>query len=377
MISSPFARHDRTLLGRWWWTVDRLTLLALLTLMMIGTILIAAGSPAVAERTGLAPMHFIMRHMVLLGPAIVLMLATSLLNLWGVRIVAWGMLLLFIPLLALTLVMGSEAKGASRWIYVAGLSVQPSEFVKPAFAVVSGFLLSQVKQHEKGLPLLLSIGFLGLIVLLLMLQPDLGQSVVLTTIWIGQLFLAGVPLTLGVGFGLAGMAGVAGAYLTLDHVYKRINGFLNPDASDTFQIDKSIAAFAHGGITGTGPGQGTVKNLLPDAHADFIFAVAGEEFGLFVCLGIVLIFAFIVVRGLARVLSTDNLFVVLAVGGLLVQFGAQALINMGSSLHLIPTKGMTLPFLSYGGSSLLALGLAMGLLLALTRKRTSAEEVTP
>ncbi len=374
MIASPFARHDRTLLGRWWWTVDRLTLLALMVLIMIGTILIAAGSPAVAERTGLAPMHFIIRHIVLLGPAIVLMLTVSLLNLWGVRVVAWATLAIFIPLLALTLVMGSEAKGASRWIYLAGLSVQPSEFVKPAFAVVTGFLLSQVKIYERAAPLLLSVGLLGLIVLLLMLQPDLGQSVVLVAIWIGQICLAGVPLTLGAGFMAAGLAGVVGAYFVLDHVQKRINTFLNPEASDTFQIDRSLAAFANGGITGTGPGQGTVKNYLPDAHADFIFAVAGEELGLFACLLIVLLFTFIIVRGLARVLSTENLFVLLAVGGLLVQFGCQALINMGSSLHLIPTKGMTLPFLSYGGSSLLALGLAMGMLLALTRKRTSAEE---
>ncbi len=375
MIAHPFARHDQTLLGRWWWTVDRLTLAALALLIAMGTILIAAGSPAVAERTDLPPMHFIVRHLVLLGPAIVVMLTASLLNPRGVRWIAWFTLLLFIPLLALTLVMGSEAKGASRWIYIAGLSVQPSEFVKPAFAVVSGWLLAQVKLHERPKALLLATGFWLITVALLMLQPDLGQTVVVTIIWGSQLFLAGLPFSLVVGFGVASVLGISAAYMMLPHVASRIDRFFNPGVGDSFQIDKSLQAFANGGLTGTGPGQGVVKNLVPDAHADFIFAVAGEELGLFACLLIVMLFAFIFVRGLARAMGSENLFVMLAAGGLLVQFAIQAFINMGSSLHLIPTKGMTLPFISYGGSSLLAVGLAMGLLLALTRKRTSAEEV--
>src|SRR3546814_573654 len=197
---------------------------------------------------------------------------------------------------------------------------------------------------------------------MLLAQPDLGMAVIVTAVWGIQFFLAGLPMILVVGLAALGAAGLVGSYFLFSHVASRIDRFLDPSSGDSYQIDRSLEAFMNGGLWGTGPGEGTVKLYLPDAHADFIFAVAGEEFGLFWCLVLVALFAFIVLRGFFRLNDDGNLFVVLAGAGLLVQFGLPDLINMGSTLHLIPTKGMTLPFVSYGGSSLIALGIGMGMM---------------
>jgi cell division protein FtsW len=204
---------------------------------------------------------------------------------------------------------------------------------------------------------------------LLLLQPDLGMTVIVSATWFVQFFLAGLPIiwvALLVG---GGIAGVTGAYFSLAHVRERIDSFLDPAVGDRYQIERSLEAFMNGGLIGRGPGEGTVKEVLPDAHADFIFAVAGEEFGVLLCLLLVALFAFVVLRGMSRLMSEQNLFVLLATGGLLTAFGLQAFVNMASALHLVPTKGMTLPFISYGGSSLLSLALSMGMVLALTRRR--------
>jgi len=210
---------------------------------------------------------------------------------------------------------------------------------------------------------------------MLVKQPDLGMAVVVAVVWFAQFFMAGLRLYWVAIGTLAGLGGGVGAYFWLPHVTSRINRFLDPAAGDSYQVNRSIEAFANGGLWGRGPGEGTVKDVLPDAHADFVFAVAGEEFGLVVCVLIVAIFAFIVLRGFSRLLQEGNLFVLLSATGLLIQFGLQAVINMASSLHLIPTKGMTLPFLSYGGSSMLALALGMGMMLALTRRRLGGSEL--
>jgi cell division protein FtsW len=220
----------------------------------------------------------------------------------------------------------------------------------------------------------ISIVLFLLIVALLMKQPDLGMTMVITAVWFCQFFLAGLPLILVLALGMLGITGLVGAYFLFPHVTSRIDRFLDPASGDNYQVERSLQAFANGGLGGTGPGQGTVKFHLPDAHADFIFAVAGEELGLFWSLLLVGLFAFVVLRGFSRLMHEPDLFVVLAAGGLLVQFGLQALIHMGSSVHLLPTKGMTLPFVSYGGSSLIALGFGMGMVLALTRRRFSAGE---
>jgi cell division protein FtsW len=278
-------------------------------------------------------------------------------------------------LLALTFAIGAEIKGARRWINFPGLSLQPSEFVKPTFAVVAAWLFSEQKLRPRFPGNLICLALFLVVVAMLIKQPDIGMAAVVAAVWFAQFFMAGMRLYWVAAGALAGLGGVVGAYMYLPHVRVRVDHFLDPSTGDSYQVNRSIEAFANGGLWGRGPGEGTVKDVLPDAHADFVFAVAGEEFGVVVCLAIVALFAFIVLRGFSRMSQEGSLFVLLAATGLLVQFGLQAAINMASSLHLIPTKGMTLPFLSYGGSSMLALGLGMGMMLALTRRRLGGGEL--
>jgi cell division protein FtsW len=370
-----FARIDERPVARWWWTIDRWSLGALALLITFGAVLSMAASPAVAERLGYAPLHFVERQMVMAPLAFAIMFAVSLLPPRMIRRVAFIGFALALALLALTFVVGVEIKGARRWIDLPGLSLQPSEFVKPTFTVVAAWLFAEQKERPGFQGNAISIAlFIGLMAMLVK-QPDIGMAVVVAVVWFAQFFMAGLRLYWAAVGTLAGLGGLAGAYLWLPHVTSRINRFLDPGAGDSYQVNRSIEAFANGGLWGRGPGEGTVKDVLPDAHADFVFAVAGEEFGLIVCVVIVGVFAFIVLRGFSRLLQEGNLFVVLSATGLLIQFGLQAIINMASTLHLIPTKGMTLPFLSYGGSSMLALGLGMGMMLALTRRRLGGSEL--
>jgi cell division protein FtsW len=370
---TPFTRADTSIMGNWWWTVDRWSLVAIAALMAFGALLAAASSPAVAERIGLDALYFIKRHFMLLPVSVILILGISALTPVQVRRLAVIVFLGCVVLLAATLMLGVEIKGARRWLSLAGFSLQVTEFVKPTFAVVAAWLFSEAAHDPRFPGRLICTGIFALVLGLIIAQPDLGQAVVITAVWMAQFFLAGLPMWLVAGLVVLGVSGIVGAYFTLSHVTSRIDRFLDPDSGDTYQIERSIEAFSSGGLFGRGPGEGQVKTVLPDAHADFVFAVAGEELGLLVTLIIVSLFAFIVLRGLARAMSEQNLFVLLAVSGLLVQFGIQALINMGSSLQLIPTKGMTLPFISYGGSSLLGIGLGLGMTLALTRRRTGLE----
>ena len=368
----PLARTDTSLIGQWWWTVDRWTLAAIIVIMCMGIMLVAAASPPVALGHNLPSYYFVKRHIMMLPAAFLLMTGVSLLSPRGIRRLGLAMLVVFIPLMVATLLFGAEVKGARRWIYIMGFSLQPSEFIKPAFAVAAAWLFAKGRAEEKFPGVRISIAVYGVILALLLLQPDLGMSAVLTAIWGCQFFLAGLPIMLVIGLGLLGGLGLVGAYMFLPHVTSRIDRFLDPASGDTYQIQRSLEAFSNGGLFGTGPGQGQVKWHLPDAHADFIFSVAGEEFGMFMALFIIALYAFIVMRGMSRLLHDEDLFVLLAGGGLLTQVGLQAMIHMASSLHLMPTKGMTLPFISYGGSSLLALGIGMGMILSLTRKRVGA-----
>ena len=369
-----FARIDQSPVARWWWTVDRWSLVALALLMAIGILLSLAASPAVALRIGYGPLHFVRRHLAVLPVAIALMLTVSLQTPRTVRRIALIGFVVALALVALTFVVGAEVKGARRWIELPGLSVQPSEFLKPTFAVLAAWLFAEKKLRPSFPGNAISTVLFLVILAMLLKQPDFGMAVVVAVVWFAQFFMAGLRLYWVAAWTLAGAVGVYGAYLFSPHVQARINDFLNPTAADSYQVNRSIEAFVHGGLWGVGPGEGTVKNFLPDAHADFVFAVAGEELGLIACLFIVGLFGFIVLRGFSRLLQESNLFVLLAATGLLTQFGLQAVINMATTLRLIPTKGMTLPFLSYGGSSMLALGLGMGMLLALTRKRLAGGE---
>jgi cell division protein FtsW len=364
-----FARIDQSPVARWWWTVDRWSLAALGVLIGFGVVLSLAASPAVAERIGYDGLHFVRRHLAMLPLALGVMFAVSLQTPRTVRRIAVIGFIIALVLLSLTFVVGAEIKGARRWINLPGLSVQPSEFVKPTFAVVAAWLFAEQKLRPGFPGNLISIMLFLVVCGMLIKQPDIGMALVVAIVWFAQFFMAGLRLYWVVAGALAGLGGLLGAYLYLPHVRVRVDHFLDPSAGDSYQVNRSIEAFANGGLWGRGPGEGQVKDVLPDAHADFVFAVAGEEFGLIICLVVVGLFAFIVLRGLSRLFQEGSLFVLLAATGLLIQFGLQAVINMASSLHLIPTKGMTLPFLSYGGSSMLALGLGMGMMLALTRRR--------
>jgi cell division protein FtsW len=369
-----FARIDQSPVARWWWTVDRWSFAALGLLIGFGVVLSLAASPAVAERIGYDRLHFVRRHLVLLPLAISVMFVVSLQPPRTIRRIAVIGFTIALVLLSLTFLIGAEIKGARRWINLPGLSVQPSEFVKPTFAVIGAWLFSEQKLRSGFPGNLISIVLFLVVAGMLIKQPDIGMAAVVAIVWFAQFYMAGLRLYWVLAGALAGIAGLVGAYLYLPHVKVRIDHFLDPSAGDSYQVNRSIEAFANGGLWGRGPGEGQVKEVLPDAHADFVFAVAGEEFGLIVCLVVVGLFAFIVLRGFSRLLQEGSLFVLLAATGLLIQFGLQAAINMASSLHLIPTKGMTLPFLSYGGSSLLALGLGMGMMLALTRRRLAGSE---
>ncbi len=372
-----FARTDTSLLGRWWWTVDRWTLAAVVCLMGFGALLILTASPVAADRIGgLGSFQLAQRQIVFLFLGLAMLIGVSLLDPRTLRRVTVVGLAVSLVLLALTLFMGAEIKGATRWLNVVGVSVQPSELAKPMFAVTLAWLLSTrnsdgsfpTHRPETWIAIALWLALGGL----LLRQPDLGQAFLVSAIFGVELFLAGLSLQLVGLFGLVGGLGLIGAYFALPHVSARINGFLDPTAAGSYQVERSIEAFMNGGLLGRGPGEGTVKALLPDSHSDFIFAVAGEEFGLLVCLMITGLYAFIVLRSFSRLIQEENLFVLLAGTGLLTQFGLQALINMASSLHLMPTKGMTLPFISYGGSSMLAMAVGMGMVLALTRRRIGA-----
>lgn len=366
---SALSRTDTSAFGRWWWTIDRWSLAAIGLIIGFGALMTLAASPPVAERIGLDQFYFVRRHFALLPVGITLLIGVSLLAPQQVRRLAVLGLLISIAMLVAVLFVGGEIKGARRWINLAGFSLQPSEFVKPFFAVVAAWMFAEWRKGEGFPGHLVALAMYGLIVGLLLLQPDLGQAVVVSAIFFGQFFLAGMPIIWIVGAIVLGVTGLIGAYFTLDHVASRIDRFLDPGSGDSYQVDRSLEAFMNGGLFGRGPGEGTVKAYIPDAHADFIFAVAGEELGLLACLLVVMLFTFVVLRGFARVLGEQSLYVMLAAAGLLAQFGVQALVNMGSTLHLIPTKGMTLPFVSYGGSSLLALSVGMGMALALTRRR--------
>ncbi len=366
-----FSRADTSVLGRWWWTVDRWTLAALLALIGFGYVMMLAASPAVAERIGASSRHmFFLKQVVYLAAAAGLMVAVSLLSPKGVRRFALVGCILFLGLTAATLVMGVEIKGARRWLPVPGLSLQPSEFLKPFFAVVAAWLIAEGRTPGSRFPgaTLAVVLFLGIAVILKG-QPDIGMLLVVSAVFFAQFFVAGMNMFIVGVIGALGVAGGVGAYFLFPHVQSRVQRFLDPSSGDSYQVTVALEAFANGGLLGRGPGEGRIKNVLPDAHADFVFAVAGEEFGMVICLVILALFAFIVVRGMVKLLAETDLFIVLASAGLLAQFGLQAFVNMASSLHLIPTKGMTLPFVSYGGSSVLAIAVGMGMLLALTRRR--------
>ena len=374
MIQVP--RDDRSVIGQWWWTVDRWSLGAILAIMAFGVMLTLAASPPAAERIGADSFMFAKRQFIFLPMALLVMLAISLASPRHVRRLALLVFCGSVVLLAATFVIGVEIKGARRWISVPGLSsLQPSEFVKPSLAVISAWLLAQSRTERRAPGYFLSTLLVGAVLALLVLQPDLGMSVVVAAVWAAQLFVVGLPMWVA-GFGAVGGAAAPWSAPTssFSHVRSRFDRFLDPSSGDNYQVNTSLEAFMNGSLFGRGPGEGTVKAQLPDAHTDFVMAVAGEEFGLVVCLMILGLFAFVTLRSMSRASKETSLFITLAATGLAVQFGLQAAINMASTIQLIPAKGMTLPFISYGGSSALAMAICLGMLLSLTREHAGLRE---
>ena len=380
------SRVDRSPAAQWWWTVDRWFLGAFLVLMGIGVILSFAASPAVAERIGLESYHFVVRQFIFMIPALFVLVGVSFLNARQIRRLALFMLLVSLALMVATLFVGVEVKGSRRWLSLAGLSIQPSEFLKPAFVVICAWLFAEHSRQPEVPGNLFAIILLGLVTALLIAQPDLGQTILIAATWGAMFFLAGMPWVWIIGLAFVAGTGGMAAYTIFPHVADRIDRFLSGEG-DTYQVDMGREAILNGGWFGRGPGEGSVKRILPDSHTDFIFSVAAEEFGIVMCLFILAIFAFIVLRGMRMARRQEDEFSGIAISGLVILFGFQAAINMGVNLQLLPAKGMTLPFVSYGGSSLVAMAISMGMVLALTRKKpqrrraptivTVAEPVSP
>jgi cell division protein FtsW len=363
------SRAEKSLVTDWWFTVDRMLLATILTIAGAGVVLSLAASPAMAIKRGLPTYYFVERQLAFIALAVAVMLALSLLTPERIRRVALAAFAACLVLLVAVLIAGAEINGARRWVHFAGYSLQPSELAKPAFAVLSAWLLAQSRQRPDMPALPMAFGLYLLLAGLLALQPDVGQALLVSIVWCTLFFLAGGRVAWFLT--LLGMVAAAfwAAYATVSYVRLRVDRFLSPGAGESYQASRARQSFIEGGLFGRGPGEGTIKAALPDAHNDFIYAVIAEEYGVLACLVLLGLFALVVVRVFARQMSEGDDFRRLAAMGLALLFALQAIINMAVNTGLLPTKGMTLPFISIGGSSTLAVGVGLGMLLALTRRR--------
>jgi cell division protein FtsW len=368
-----FPRSDRSALGVWWWTVDRWMLGVVALLICIGVLMAFAASPAAASRMNLGdPFHFAVRQCVFAAGSAVILIGVSMLEVRNVRRAAFFIWLAAIAVMVALPFFGHSAKGATRWLEFGGFTFQPSEYMKPALIILVAWMFAE-GQKGQGVPGV-SIAFVlyAISIGLLLIQPDVGQTVLITIAFGAAFWMAGVPMSWVMLLGATAVAGLSSTYFLFPHVASRVDRFLSPDKADTHQVDRASEAIAAGGFFGRGPGEGVMKRHVPDLHTDFIYSVGAEEYGLMFSLLLVSLFAFVVVRGLYRAMKLSDPFEQVAAAGLFVLVGQQAIINVAVNLNLIPTKGMTLPFISYGGSSMLAMGLTLGMALALTRRRPGA-----
>ena len=368
-----FARSDRTPIGVWWWTVDRWLLGVVGVLIALGVMMSFAASPAAAARMNLGdPFHFAVRQCVFAAGATAILLSVSMLEIRSVRRAAFFIYLASIAVMIALPFIGHNAKGATRWLEIGGFTLQPSEFMKPALVILVAWMFSE-GQKGKGVPgVSIAFGLYVLSVGLLLIQPDVGQTVLITVAFGAAFWMAGVPISWVMLLGGVAVAGLSSTYFLFPHVAARVHKFLSPDGADTHQVDRAAEAIHAGGLIGRGPGEGVMKRHVPDLHTDFIYSVGAEEYGLIFSLTLIALFALLVTRGLYRAMKLTDPFEQVAAAGLFVLVGQQAFINVAVNLNLIPTKGMTLPFISYGGSSMLAMGLTLGMALALTRRRPGA-----
>jgi cell division protein FtsW len=363
------SRAQRTWFSEWWWTVDRLLLAAVIVLLFAGIVLSLAASPSVATRIKSDPFHFFDRHLLFLLPSLIVLIGVSFLSPRQVRRSALWVFAISILLIVTTLLIGPEVKGARRWITLIGVNIQASESAKPAFVVIAAWLFAESTRGPEMPATSMALMLLLMLVSLLVMEPDFGQTMLVLTVWGALFFIAGMRMIWLLGLVGAAAGGLFGAYLLVPHVAGRIKRFMDPASGDTFQVDTAMEAFRNGGWFGLGPGEGIAKRSLPDSHTDFVFAVAAEEFGIILCLVLLALYAFVVIRTLSRAYATEDMFSRFAASGLAILFGVQAAINMAVNLQLLPAKGMTLPFISYGGSSLISLAYGVGMMLALTRQR--------
>ncbi|MEO7602645.1 MAG: putative peptidoglycan glycosyltransferase FtsW [Sphingomicrobium sp.] len=367
-----YGRSDTSQTGRWFWEIDKVLLLLVSVLIAIGLIAVAAASPAAAHRYSggtitIPELYYFWRQLAWIAVGVPVMIFISMMTRERARKISLFGAAFFFVLLIFVPVLGPEINGARRWIEIGVGQLQPSEFLKPFFVVAMAWLLS-LKEKDRSLPVFaLSAVITGAIAFFLMQQPDFGSTIIFCSVWLVMLAIAGLNLRILIGLGIAGLAGIVLAYFFYDVATARIDEFLFGQG-DSFQTSNALRTLTAGGLFGMGPGGGTRKFGLPEPHTDYIFSVIGEEFGLIACLAIALLYLGIVARVLIKLLDDDNMFAILAAAGLAVQFGLQALINMMVNVQLAPSKGMTLPFISYGGSSMLALSIGMGLLLAFTRR---------
>ena len=367
------TRSDRSFIALWWWNIDRLLLTSFLILILFGIFLVMSSSQHVAESLNISSHHFTLRHILLGILSIPIIIFFTVLNERQIKIICISGFLISLCLLFFILIEGTRIKGAQRWLYIGNFSFQPSEVCKPFFIVFNAWILSLWVQKPNFPGWLWSLGAIVLMSALLLLQPDIGMTIVMIFTWGFQLFITGIPLMIIIFLIVAFPIFMILSYNHFSHVKLRIDSFLD---GKTHQISKSLQSFESGGFWGKGPGEGFYKKSLPDAHSDFVFAVAAEEYGVLLCCLIVIIYGLIVFRSFLLTLRNTNLFFIICVSGLAFQFGFQSLIHMASNTDLIPTKGMTLPFLSYGGSSILASAITAGILLSLTRKNSSLDTLS-
>jgi cell division protein FtsW len=372
------GRSDRSWLGMWFWDIDRVLLLLVLLLIGVGLIAVGSASPSAAQRYSdekhhIQPLYYLWWQLAWVSVSIPVMLLISMLPVSVARRLALFGAVLFVVALAAVPFIGVSKNGATRWLNLGISLLQPSEFLKPFFIVTAAWILS-MRAQDDALPVVFITGAMtALVGVLLMMQPDFGQTIVFVSVWFALLMISGTSTKVILGLIALAPAGLVSAYFFYGTAQKRINAFLFPDvegegASDHFQTNAARATITHGGWRGTGPAGGTMKFRLPEGHTDYIFSVIGEEFGLIACIIIALLFFAIVVRVFVKLLDEVDEFRLFAAAGLATQFGVQSLISMAVNTGLAPSKGMTLPFISYGGSSLVALSAGMGLLLAFTRR---------
>jgi cell division protein FtsW len=371
-LAPRLGRSDRSTLGRWFWEIDKVLLVLVAVLIVIGLIAVAAASPAAGQRysgggINVPPLYYFYRQLMWIALAVPVMIAVSMLPKSTARRLSILGAAFFILCLFLVPILGVEVNGARRWLGTGFAQFQPSEFLKPLFIVTIAWLLS-FKEKDKALPVVpLTAVLTGVVALLLMRQPNLGETIIFVSAWVVLVMLSGAPMRHLYMLGAAGVALLVLAYLFYPVATQRIDGFLF-EQGDQYQVESALRTLTGGGLFGAGPGAGIRKFSLPEPHTDYIFSVIGEEFGIIACLAIAILYMTIVVRVLVRLLNEEDKFLVLATAGLVTQFGLQALINMAVNVHIAPSKGMTLPFISYGGSSMIALAMGFGLLLAFSRR---------